>query len=125
MSKRLFNLGQIVATPGALELLERHSMTPMQFLQRHVSGDFGDLCDEDKESNNEAIWNEERILSSYKINDDKIWIITQQHHVNDEQHTWCCRHNKQKQHRVPVKSSIAHGARQESPRCRDTCREVV
>ena len=69
MSKRLFELGQIVATPGALELLEAHSMTPMQFLQRHVTGDFGDLCDEDKEANNEAIWNEERILSSYKINE--------------------------------------------------------
>ncbi|PHQ34819.1 hypothetical protein [Rhodopirellula bahusiensis] len=77
MSKRLFNLGQIVATPGALEFLERHSMTSMQLLQRHVTGDFGDLGDEDKESNNEAIWNEERILSSYKIGDDKIWIITE------------------------------------------------
>ena len=78
MSKRLFELGQIVATPGALELLERHSMTLMQFLQRHVTGDFGDLCAEDKEANNEAIWNGERILSSYKINaTDKLWIITE------------------------------------------------
>ncbi len=78
MSKRLFNLGQIVSTPGALELLERHSMTPMQLLQRHVVGDYGDLCDDDREANNEAIWNGERILSSYKINEtDKIWIITE------------------------------------------------
>lgn len=77
MSKRLFELGQVVATPGALELLERHSMTPMQFVQRHVTGDFGDLFEEDKDANNEAIWNEERILSSYKIGDDKIWIITE------------------------------------------------
>jgi hypothetical protein len=78
MSKQLFNLGQIVATPGALALLEKHNMTPMQFLQRHVTGDFGELCDEDREANNEAIWNEERILSSYKINEtDKIWIITE------------------------------------------------
>lgn len=78
MSKRLFELGQVVATPGALELLERHSMTPMQFLQKHCAGDFGDLCDEDKEANNEAIWNEERILSSYKVNDtNKIWVITE------------------------------------------------
>lgn len=78
MSKQLFSLGQVVATPGALELLERNSMTPMQLLQRHVTGDFGDLCEEDKESNNEAIWNEERILSSYKINDsDRLWVITE------------------------------------------------
>jgi len=76
--KNLFELGQVVSTPAALELLKRHSMTPMQFLERHVTGDFGDLCDEDKEANNEAIWNEERILSSYKINEtDKLWVITE------------------------------------------------
>lgn len=78
MSKRLFELGQIVATPGALKLLERHSKTPMEFLQKHVCGNFGDLCAEDKEANNEAICNGERILSSYKINGtDKLWIITE------------------------------------------------
>ncbi|GAA4444239.1 hypothetical protein [Novipirellula rosea] len=78
MSKRLFELGQVVATPGALELLERHSMTPMQFLQRHVTGDFGDLCAEDKEANDEGIWNRERILSSYKISEmEKLWVITE------------------------------------------------
>ncbi len=77
MSKRLFSLGQIVATPGALELLQKHNMTPMQVLEKHVTGFFGDLCDEDKEANNEAIWNEERILSSYKIGDEKLWLITE------------------------------------------------
>ena len=86
MSKQLFNLGQIVATPSALALLEKHSLTPMQLLQRHVTGDFGDPCDEDKEANNEAIWNEERILSSYKISEtDKIWIITEA-----DRSTSCC-----------------------------------
>lgn len=77
MSKQLFQLGSVVATPGALEFLGRHSMTPMQFLQRHVTGDFGDLCEEDREANNEAIWNGERILSSYKIGDEKLWVITE------------------------------------------------
>lgn len=88
MSKQLFNLGQIVATPGALALLEKHNMTPMQFLQRHCCGDFGELCAEDKEANNEAIWNGERILSSYRINEsetDKIWIITEA-----DRSTSCC-----------------------------------
>lgn len=78
MRKRLFELGQVVATPGALELLERHSKTPMEFLQKHVCGIFGDLCQDDLDANNEAIWDGERILSSYKINEtDKIWIITE------------------------------------------------
>jgi hypothetical protein len=78
MSKQLFELGSVVATPGALELLKRHSMTPIQLLQRHVSGDFGDLCDDDKEANNEAIWDEARVFSSYQIGEaDKIWVITE------------------------------------------------
>ena len=77
MSNRLFNLGQVVATQPALQLLEKHNLTPMQFLQRHCTGDFGDLCEEDKEANNEAIWNEERILSSYGVGDQKLWLITE------------------------------------------------
>ena len=35
----LFPLGQIVATPGALETLTRANQTPDEFLLRHVSGD--------------------------------------------------------------------------------------
>ncbi|MCC9602862.1 hypothetical protein LOC67_20115 [Stieleria sp. JC731] len=78
MSKRLFSLGQIVSTPGALELLEKHNLNALHFIQKHVTGSFGEICDEDREANNEAIWNGERILSSYKINEtDKIWIITE------------------------------------------------
>ncbi len=79
MSKhqQLFELGQVVATPAALELLERHSLTPMQFLQRHVTGDFGELCEEDEIANNDAVWNGERILSSYKVGDEKLWLISE------------------------------------------------
>ena len=34
-----FAAGQIVATPGALELLERTQTNPIRLLQRHVAGD--------------------------------------------------------------------------------------
>lgn len=77
MSNRLFNLGRVVGTQAALALLEQHNLSPMQFLERHVAGNFGDLCNEDKESNNEAIWNGERILSSYHVGDKKLWLITE------------------------------------------------
>lgn len=77
MSRQLFELGQIVATPASMELLGKHSITPMQLLRRHITGDFGDLCEEDKESNNEAIWNEGRVLSSYVIDGEKLWVITE------------------------------------------------
>lgn len=77
MSNRLFNLGQVVGTPAALALLEKHNMSPMQFLDRHVTGDHGQICDEDKAANNEAIWNAERILSAYMVGDQKIYVITE------------------------------------------------
>jgi hypothetical protein len=35
----LFDLGQLVATPGALAALEKAGQTPMEFLSRHVTGD--------------------------------------------------------------------------------------
>lgn len=34
----LFALGQVLATPGALELLETHQLTALPFVLRHVSG---------------------------------------------------------------------------------------
>ena len=44
---RLFPLGQIVATPGALEALESSLQTPAEFLTRHARGDWGDLSADD------------------------------------------------------------------------------
>ena len=39
----LFKLGAIVATPGALQFCEEHSIDPLALIGRHVGGDFGDL----------------------------------------------------------------------------------
>ena len=44
----LFSLGQLVATPGALAALEKAGQGPLDFLSRHVHGDWGDLCEEDR-----------------------------------------------------------------------------
>jgi hypothetical protein len=60
-----FALGQIVATPGALTLLEQSDDRPERFLQRHVSGDWGDVCAGDAALNDEAVINGDRILSAY------------------------------------------------------------
>jgi hypothetical protein len=37
--KPLFDLGQLVATPGALAALEKAGQNAMEFLSRHVTGD--------------------------------------------------------------------------------------
>jgi hypothetical protein len=46
--KPLFDLGQLVATPGALAALEKSGQTPMDFLSRHVTGDWGELTEDDR-----------------------------------------------------------------------------
>ena len=76
--KSLFPLGSVVATPGALELLEENGQTPSVFIARHHSGDWGDaLCDEDKQANDAALKDGSRLFSSYKVGKEKIWIITE------------------------------------------------
>ena len=72
-----FKLGQIVATPGALEAFERNETNGHEYLHRHVSGDWGVVCDEDGYLNDQAIVDGSRILSAYFLPDEtKIWIIT-------------------------------------------------
>ena len=85
MSARLFPLGQIVATPGALDA----SRYPGQFLEllaRHVRGDWGCIDTEDAEINTFAITEGARILSAYPINPalpcagyggNCLWVITE------------------------------------------------
>ena len=74
-----FQLGQVVATPGALEALERAGVTPLRLLGRHERGDWGDLSDDDIAENEFSLKEGFRLLSSYKLPDsgDKIWIITE------------------------------------------------
>ena len=78
MSKiHTFHLGPIVATPGALEALGRNQSTGIEYLQRHASGDWGDLDREDKQSNDAALRTGARLLSAYHLPDGtKLWIIT-------------------------------------------------
>lgn len=74
----LFTLGQVLATPGALELLETHQLTALPFLLRHVSGDWGDICAEDRQSNAEALQYGYRVMSVYMLSKaERLWIITE------------------------------------------------
>jgi hypothetical protein len=76
MSK--FALGQVVATPGALEALADAGQTPDFFLDKHVQGDWGEVCDEDKRANDDALVDGGRLLSAYcTLRNERIWIITE------------------------------------------------
>ena len=73
-----FSLGQIVATPGALEAIQEAGQKPADFLGRHLSGDWGELHEEDRHLNNLALTDGSRILSAYLTSKAvRIWIITE------------------------------------------------
>ena len=76
--KPLFELGRVVGTPGALQALEDAEQDYSVLLTRHVTGDWGNLCDEDKEENELSVTQGFRILSAYELRTGtKIWIITE------------------------------------------------
>jgi hypothetical protein len=78
MSQLKFSLGQLVATPGALRALEEAGQSPAFFLEKHQSGDWGTVDDEDKRANDEALVTGERLLSAYQTpRGVKIWVITE------------------------------------------------
>lgn len=79
-----FNLGRLVATPGAIRVLADAQQTPTHFFALHVNGDWGELDAEDRRSNDRAIAHEghldrqQRVFSSYlTVNKVKLWVITE------------------------------------------------
>ena len=77
-AKPKFSLGQIVATPGALDLLQESGESAADFLSRHVRGDYGEICEEDRQLNDQAIVDGSRILSAYRTSKgERLWIITE------------------------------------------------
>jgi len=77
MAKQL-QLGQIVATPGALAAFGESGEQPGEFLRRHACGDWGDLSDEDRKENEFSLVNGFRLLSSFTLSSGtKIWVITE------------------------------------------------
>ncbi len=73
-----FSLGQVVATPGALEALKESGESPSVFLDRHAQGDWGEVCEDDWRLNDEALKDGSRLLSLYTTKrGEKLWIITE------------------------------------------------
>lgn len=72
-----FPLGQCQITPAAREHLVAAGVAEGGLIARHVSGDFGDLCPEDRRENEFSIARGFRVLSSYPVGDEKVWVITE------------------------------------------------
>ena len=72
----LFSLGDIYITSNALAKLGYPE--GLAALARHAGGDWGELCEEDREANQAALLSGARLLSAYWTgNDTKFWIITE------------------------------------------------
>jgi len=76
VSAAKFQLGQIVATPNALNHLTQDDIR--SGIIRHQSGDWGDLDADDRKENDLALERGNRLLSAYQAsNGVKFWIITE------------------------------------------------
>jgi hypothetical protein len=79
LSKALFPLGQVVATPGALDALGAERIEAEGLLKRHASGDWGELSADDRAENERSLQEGFRIFSAYVLSRTrvKLWVITE------------------------------------------------
>jgi hypothetical protein len=73
-----FTLGQTFITPGAQEAIQIAGQTEIEFLRRHMSGDWGEISDDDVAENEFSLQEGFRLLSSYQTaKGQQLWIITE------------------------------------------------
>lgn len=72
--------GRILATRGVSDEMEESPAFAREVaaaFERYQRKDWGELCQEDKELNDQAIEDNDRILAAYKAGNRTIWIITE------------------------------------------------
>ena len=74
---QLFHLGNILATPGAMDVLGFGSGALARVLEAHARGQWGEVGEEDAATNEEALQYGARLLSIYNIDGQRVWIITE------------------------------------------------
>jgi hypothetical protein len=78
VNRAKFPLGQVVATPGAMEALREANTDAVDFLRRHIRGDWGEVDDYDQQQNELSLREGYRILSAYTlVTGVKLWVITE------------------------------------------------
>ena len=50
-----------------MEAFEKNGQTPFEFLNRHVNGDWGEVYQEDRQANEQALIDGSRLLSAYRL----------------------------------------------------------
>ena len=78
IAKPKFKIGKLVATPDAIAALADANQQPMHFISRHIVGDWGDCGGHDRQANEDALRNGDRLFSVYRTaKGEKIWVITE------------------------------------------------
>lgn len=72
-----FPMGRVVATPGALAVLEDAGQDAGELLVRHNSGDWGDVPKQDARENDLSVRHGYRILSAYTVAGTRLWVLTE------------------------------------------------
>jgi len=72
-----FPLGQLLITPAAMALLEKANVSIFTLLERHLAGDWGDVCAEDAKLNDDALRYGNRLLSVYHVDKQKLFLISE------------------------------------------------
>lgn len=73
----LHELGQVVATPAALDSMRIVGVQPVDLLTRHAQGDWDEMDPEDIENNRYACEFGERVFSSFTYGNITFWVITE------------------------------------------------
>ncbi len=78
MSTAKFALGQTVMTRGAAAAIEEANEQPFGYIRRHVTGDWGELDEHDRQENEFSLSRNLRLLSAYTLSSGtRIWISTE------------------------------------------------
>ena len=76
----MFEKGQILMTCGVNEAIcesEQFFKDVLRSFDRYSRCDWGEMCDEDKATNDYALKNDGRLFGAYETSQGKIWIITE------------------------------------------------
>jgi len=74
-----FEMGRVVATPGALRAIRSSGQSATDFLRRHINGDWGEHLDgHDHKQNQIALREGGRVMSAYQTRKgEDVWVITE------------------------------------------------
>lgn len=74
----LFEVGTIHTTMRAMRFLTQKGVDPVSIINRHRSGDWAGMHEEDREDNMRAVAEgDARVFSSYVVHGERLYVVTE------------------------------------------------